>query len=313
MKFLSWISLERLMFFYNREKVQGREAKALSIILPTVGCMWRKCNMCSYFEDSPINSSIDIFSEFVNEFNNAYDIEIKKVKLFTSGSFLDPREISPNDANKIVSFLSDKGVCEVTLESRPEFIIEENLTELTKNNDIQIEVAVGIESANNRILKHSINKGFTFEDYISASEILKKFNIKNKAYLMIKPPYLNEKEAIYDAILSAKLIEDIADVISFNPMTVHKNTLVEYLWNKGEYSPPWGWSILKILKETSNLRPDIICQPVAFGRSRGPKNCKICNREIEKRILDFSLKNDPKILEYECECKKEWEEELLKL
>jgi radical SAM enzyme (TIGR01210 family) len=300
------------MFFYNRENVQGEESKALSIILPTIGCRWRRCNMCSYFEDSPVDDSIDIYSIFVDEFNNAYDEEIRKVKLFTSGSFLDPREVNLECAKKIVSFLSEKRVYEVTLESRPEFIKEDYLKELVENNDLQIEVAMGLESANNRVLQHSINKGFTFEDFLSASKILKKLRIKNKAYLMIKPPFLNEKEAIHDAVESAKAIEDIADVISFNPMTVHKNTLVEYLWNKGEYSPPWGWSILKILKETSNLRPDIICHPVAFGRSRGPKNCKNCNREIEKRILEFSLNNNPDILDYDCYCKKEWEKELLK-
>lgn len=300
------------MFFYNRENVQGKEAKALSIILPTVGCRWRRCNMCSYFDDSPSDSSIDIFSIFVQEFNSAYDEEIKKVKLFTSGSFLDPKEVNHDCAKKIISFLSEKGISEVTLESRPEYVEEDYLKELMENNDLQIEVAMGLESSNNMVLKHSINKGFTFEDFLSASDILKRLGIINKAYLMIKPPFLTEKEAIHDAINSAKSIENIADVISFNPMTVHKNTLVEYLWNKGEYSPPWGWSILEILKETANLRPDIICHPVAFGRSRGPKNCKSCNREIEKKILEFSISNDPKILEYDCECKKEWEEELLK-
>ena len=299
------------MFFYNRENVQGKEAKALSIILPTVGCRWRRCNMCSYFDDSPSDTSIDIFGIFVQEFDNAYDEEIKKVKLFTSGSFFDPKEVDHDCAKKIISFLSEKGISEVTLESRPEYVEEDYLKELMGNNDLQIEVAMGLESSNNKILKHSINKGFTFEDFLSVSEILKKLGIKNKAYLMIKPPFLTEKEAIHDAINSAKSIEKIADVISFNPMTVHKNTLVEYLWNKGEYSPPWGWSILEILKETANLRPDIICHPVAFGRSRGPKNCKSCNREIEKKILEFSLNNDPDILDYDCECKKEWEEELM--
>lgn len=299
------------MFFYNRENIQGKEGKALSIILPTIGCRWRRCNMCSYFEDSPSDPSIDLFNVFVDEFNSAYDKEIRKVKIFTSGSFLDPKEVNQDCAKKIITFLSERGIPEVTLESRPEYIKKDYLEELV-GIGVQIEVAIGLESSNNRILQHSINKGFTFEDFLSASEVLKKLGIKNKAYIMIKPPFVTEKEAIHDAINSAISIENIADVISFNPMTVHKNTIVEYLWNKGEYSPPWGWSILEILKETSNLRPDIICHPVAFGRSRGPKNCKICNREIEKRILDFSLKNDPKILEYGCECKKEWEEELLK-
>ncbi|HPX23721.1 MAG: archaeosine biosynthesis radical SAM protein RaSEA [Candidatus Methanofastidiosum sp.] len=298
------------MFFYNRENIQGKEGKALSIILPTIGCRWRRCNMCSYFEDSPSDPSIDLFNVFVDEFNSAYDKEIRKVKIFTSGSFLDPKEVNQDCAKKIITFLSERGIPEVTLESRPEYIKKDYLEELV-GIGVQIEVAIGLESSNNRILQHSINKGFTFEDFLSASEVLKKLDIKNKAYIMIKPPFVTEKEAIHDAINSAISIENIADVISFNPMTVHKNTIVEYLWNKGEYSPPWGWSILEILKETSNLRPDIICHPVAFGRSRGPKNCKICNREIEKRILDFSLKNDPKILEYGCECKKEWEEELL--
>lgn len=268
--------------------------------------------MCSYFEDSLEDVSRDIFDVFVEAFEDAYDNDVKKIKLFTSGSFLDSKELDPDCAKKIFSFISKKNVSEVTIESRPEYVKKEYLEELMDEvKDIQIEVAMGLESSNNKVLRYSINKGFTFEDFLSASEILKKLGIKNKAYLMIKPPFLTEKEAIYDAINSAKTIENIVDVISFNPMTIHKHTLVEYLWQKKEYSPPWGWSIIEILKETANLKPDIICHPVAFGRFRGPKNCKVCNREIEKRILEFSMDNNPKILDYECECKKEWEKELL--
>ena len=189
--------------------------------------------MCSYFEDSPSDPSIDLFNVFVDEFNSAYDKEIRKVKIFTSGSFLDPKEVNQDCAKKIITFLSERGIPEVTLESRPEYIKKDYLEELV-GIGVQIEVAIWLESSNNRILQHSINKGFTFEDFLSASEVLKKLGIKNKAYIMIKPPFVTEKEAIHDAINSARSIENIADVISFNPMTVHKNTIVEYLWNKGE-------------------------------------------------------------------------------
>ncbi len=301
------------MYFYNREIIQGQDGKALSIILPTIGCRWRRCNMCSYFEDSPEDVSRDIFDVFIDLFNNAYDNDVKKIKLFTSGSFLDPKEIDIDCAKKIISFISEKDVLEITIESRPEYVKKEYLEDLRNSaKNVQIEVAIGLESSNNKVLQYSIDKGFTFEDFLLASEILKKLSIKNKVYLMIKPPFLTEKEAIHDAINSAKAIENLVDVISFNPMTIHKHTLVEYLWQKKEYSPPWGWSIMEILKGTANLKPDIICHPVAFGRFRGPKNCKVCNREVEERILEFSINNNPKILDYECDCKKEWEKELLK-
>ena len=54
--------------------------------------------MCSYFEDSPSDPSIDLFNVFVDEFNSAYDKEIRKVKIFTSGSFLDPKEVNQDCA-----------------------------------------------------------------------------------------------------------------------------------------------------------------------------------------------------------------------
>ena len=55
------------------------------------------------------------------------------------------------------------------------------------------------------------------------------YNIYNKAYLLLKPPFLSEKESIEDIINSINTIHNIVDIISINPCNIQKNTFVEKL------------------------------------------------------------------------------------
>jgi radical SAM enzyme (TIGR01210 family) len=173
-----------------------------------------------------------------------------------------------------------------------------------------LQVALGLESANNALLRDSINKGFQFEDYQMAANTVKGSGATLKTYLLIKPPFLTEREAITDSTDSAKMIQEISDVISFNPVNVQKGTLVERLWRRDEYRPPWLWSVVKVLEECRNLGPRVVSFPSGGGKRRGAHNCFECDGEFLSAIEDFSLGLRESLEDLHCDCREQWSDVL---
>ncbi|NIO19337.1 MAG: hypothetical protein GTN76_00975 [Candidatus Aenigmarchaeota archaeon] len=133
-----------------------------------------------------------------------------------------------------------------------------------------------------------------------------------RVYLLLKPPFLTEEEAIADTIASAlAAVRDGATTISINPVVVHKGTLLEILWRQKNYRPPWLWSVIETLKELRKHLPahiNVICHPVAGGKSRGPHNCGRCDKHILHAIRTFSLtQNQKPFIDLNCACKPLWE------
>jgi hypothetical protein len=289
---------------------------AFVIIFRTRGCSWALnsgCSMCGYFNDSIWTkiSDEDILKQFETAMEK-YENQ-KFVKIFNSGSFLDDKEISPKIRKKILNKLSETSD-KISIESRPEFITSKKLSEIKKIiGSKQFEIGIGLETADDSIRKNCINKGFNYKDYKKAAELVKKHGFSLKTYLLIKPPFMTEKEAIDDAIQSVNKIKDFTDIISFNPCNVQRNTVVEYLWKRREYRPPWLFSIVEILKESNKITDKVLlkCDISGGGNIRGAHNCKKCDNIFLKAISKFSLSQDVKVLNnLDCECKEKWLDQL---
>ncbi len=297
----------------EKDILKGEIVDTLVIIFRTRGCTWAYksgCSMCGYFNDSAWEKVTD--EELISQYNIAMEKfkDQKFVKIFNSGSFLDETEISKKVRDKILKDLNTK-VEKVSFESRPEYITEDTIDDVKNifKNKV-IEIGIGLETADDNIRKDCINKGFTFKDFKKAADILKKNSFRLKTYVLIKPPFLTEKESINDAISTVKKIKDFTDVISFNPCNVQKRTVVEYLWKKNLYRPPWLFSVVEILKESKRIVNDNVrlkCDVAGGGSIRGAHNCKKCDNRYLKEISKFSLNQDPKFFEkLECSCKEEW-------
>ncbi len=298
--------------FWREKDFLDSPIEAGVVILPTVGCRWGRkegCTMCGYVYDAPREISQE---RVVEEFNRALGAldSIVYLKIFTSGSFLDPQEISADAVREILSHVPGQ-VTRVQIESRPEFIKEKVLSDITGMLSAELEIGIGLESANDRI-RESINKGFSFDDFEKAVRVCKSHGVKVKAYLLLKPPFLTEKEALADAkdsIVNAQKAG--ADRVSVNPLNVQRGTLVERLWQRGEYRPPWLWSVIEVLKwADENVDIPVLSHPTAAGKRRGAHNCGNCDTEVYRGIMAYSTTRDPKHLEVDCECKKSWKDAL---
>jgi radical SAM enzyme (TIGR01210 family) len=306
--------------WYGEDLLYSGKGNAIFIILPTPGCAHALsasggCTMCSYIADSPLEAVspdelVDIFKNSLNRF----DIKPKTVvKIFVSGSFLNEDEIPREARDEILKLLNkEKNVEEVVVESRPEYVTEEILKACCSLIPDKIfEVSIGLETSSDYIKEYKINKGFTNEDFERAVSVVKNlksdYKIASKAYLFVKPILTSEKEAIEDAVASAIYAEEVGvDRISFCPATIHKGTLMEVLWRRGSYQPPWIWSILEIIKRVRSLvKIPVIMDTSGFGTRRGPFNCKKCNKKLKNLIIQSNL--DQSIPEeFDCECKDRW-------
>ncbi len=283
----------------EKERFDGEIVDCLTIILPTKGCSWDSCYMCGYTADSDRNATQNkVYSEFM-EIVEKRSADI--IKIFTSGSFFDEREIEKETRKKIYKKISEKGFKRVIVESRPEFLNEDVVNEISESG-LDFEIGIGVETSNDVYRKKLINKGFNFSDFVRVSELLKGI-ARIKAYLLLKPPLLSEREAIEDALKSISDVKKYADTISLNLMTVHSKTVVEKLYVKGLYRPPWLWSAVEILKKADG---EIICDPVAGGKSRGPHNCFRCDRDIVNEIKEFSLTQKKSVFRTKCDCIDRW-------
>lgn len=299
------------------DRVLGKEGHALVVILPTVGCHWALtaggCSMCGYIYDG--TSSIPSPSLILEHFKLAYEKAASlsspmSVKIFTSGSFFDEREVPKPARDEILRFLScESKVEEVIVESRPEFVMEEAVNDTINTlGGKKLTVAIGLETTNDKV-RSIINKGFSLSDFKVALETLKRLEAGVKVYLLVKPPFLREVEAIFDVENSIRQLSKMGvDAISLNPCTVHKGTFVELLWKRGDYRPPWLWSLVKIILDVHDeTDTTITCAPTASGHPRGPHNCGSCDREIDAALKRFSVTQNTKQLEdLDCKCKLQW-------
>ncbi len=291
------------------------------LILDAGGCRWALesggCSMCGYVNDTcrrPVSdaemaSQLARFLKTMPGSKGPYGLRI-----FTSGSSLDDREIGPKAWEMVFEGLrSLSGLSELTVESRPQHVTEEKVASLVESiPGVEVEVAMGLETSSDWIREACIGKGFAFEEFVGACRAARSCGARTKAYVLLKPPFLSEFDSGCDSVQTVLDIRDLVDSVSLNACNVQKGTLVEELFRAGMYRPPWIWTVLEVLREARRsleASKNVICDQVAFGTRRGPHNCKRCDRAATGMVSRFSLSQDPCHLEgLECACRGDWEE-----
>ena len=299
----------------GRERHEGTIRECLTVIFRTSGCRWNRCLMCSYrHERFPTGLSIesqekDLLAQLAWVQEQHKPDSYQMVKIFTSGSFFDPREVPPAVRLRIAAAFFGKIVI---AETRPEFVDADSIAPFLAAIDdgswnMPLVCAIGLETTDDKIREKCIQKGFLLSDFNAACERARASGTGVKAYLLFKPLFLTEREAVEDMKRSIRQVSGQVDMISLNPCTVQRRTELEWYWKKGAYRPPYLWSLLDILQDSP---VHITCDPVGGGRHRGAHNCGACDNGIVKGIQDYSLTGDrdlvASLLETECACKEEW-------
>ncbi|MXV63568.1 TIGR01210 family radical SAM protein [Natronorubrum sp. JWXQ-INN-674] len=308
----------------DEDNTPGGVKQSLTIILNTGGCRWARaggCTMCGYVAESVDGGSvshealmdqIDICLEHEQEHG---DEPADLIKIYTSGSFLDEREVGAESRRAIAETFGDRE--RIVLESLPDFVSREKIGDFTQYG-IDTDIAIGLETATDRVRHDCVNKYFDFADFEDACEEAAVADAEAgddveagiKAYLLMKPPFLTESEAVADMISSIERCADVegCHTVSMNPCNVQRYTMVDELYFNDGYRPPWLWSVAHVLEETADVDAIVVSDPVGHGSDRGPHNCTECDDLVQKAIKDFDLRQDPSVFEQvSCECELTWE------
>ena len=170
--------------------------------------------------------------EIVDEkFHELRKEKIDRLKIFASGSFLDDRQFPATIRRYIVKKCLDQNIRDLVVESRPEFVTAERLADF---NNIKLTVAIGLEIADNEMLK-KYRKGFTVEDYTKAAETLHANGCRLRTYLMIGLPIVTDHVAMTKK--SVEFARKYSDSIVLINTFPHSAAPIFEIWVSGEWRP----------------------------------------------------------------------------
>lgn len=310
-------------FYYVNLLYDFKEKKAnkqLTLLLPGKGCAWAKknggCTMCGFskkieqlkrkFSD---NDLISLYETAVIMTNKN---KVVTISIYNAGSFINNDEISEKVQLEIFRRLEKHPTIKnIFIESRAEYINNKKIITLKRVLEGKnLIVAIGLEAQDDKIRNNYIKKGLSKAEYENAIKILKKNRVRVATYILIKPIYLNEKEAIKEAIKSAEYaFKAGTDEVIFESSFVQRCTIMELLYNEKKFTPPWLWTIIEVLKKTYNLGDVRLGgfsdepPPIAI-----PFNCKNCSPRIEQLLYNYRENNNIRVFDNSyCDCKKKWE------
>jgi radical SAM enzyme (TIGR01210 family) len=221
-------------FVAEQERAESGEVVSVStIFLTNRECPWR-CLMCDLWRNTLTESVPPGAIPTQIDFALASLPPARQLKLYNSGSFFDPRAIPTADfpaiAERVHSFER------VIVECHPALVGEPSL----RFRDLlhgRLEVAMGLETAHPEVLSR-LNKRMTLDQFARAAKFLRAHDIALRVFILVKPPFLDEAEALEWARRSLDFAFDCgANVASLIP-TRFGNGSLEALAAQEEFSPP---------------------------------------------------------------------------
>jgi archaeosine synthase beta-subunit len=293
------------------EAIGPERVRAFVLILKTRGCYWadlKGCSMCGYSKDTLGRSATpEELAEQTDRALARYHDE-PYVKVYTSGSFLDDREVDPESRRRFVRAFSGRAR-RLLFETLPEFATPATLAPLKEEFAGELEVALGLETTDPVVLARYVHKSAAPSEYLAAADRVRALGLRAKAYLLLKPPYLTEDEAIDDVVRSVGDAASRFDALSVNPVHIQNGTVVEWLYHRGRYRPPWLWSVVEALARGADRRgvARLVSFPTAGGLARGPHNCGKCDARVLAAIEEASLSQEfGPLHDLDCTCRAEW-------
>ncbi|MEC7720943.1 MAG: archaeosine biosynthesis radical SAM protein RaSEA [Candidatus Thermoplasmatota archaeon] len=315
----SWDATEPATVYKTPEIMpDGTHCTAATVIFRTRGCVWwwkSGCTFCGYFNDVRDDvTADDLFAQWEEAKRRLDDFEgCSMVKVYTSGTFFEDRENPPEWQDVILRETHERGL-HLVVEAQAQMCTPEKIAWVAERHP-GCTVAIGLEAYDDTVLRFHVNKGFSTKQWHRSVEMLKDNNLRVKTYLIFKPPFMSEGDALR---LTTKWVTEVApysDDISVNPMNIQRRTVVDRLYRNREYRPPWLWSLVDMLEithaDTTGANARMIVHPTAGGKLRGAHNCGKCDEDVVAAIERYSVSADLRELEgLDCDCKQVWRVEI---
>jgi len=221
-------------FFVEPER--GPSAEILptaTILLTNRECPWR-CLMCDLWRNTLVESVPPGAIPQQIDYALARMPAARQIKLYNSGSFFDPHAIPPEDYPAIAERLS--AFERIVVECHPA-LVNASCLQFAALLKGRLEVAMGLETVHPEILAQ-INKRMTLEIFAKAAQFLAENNMDLRAFILVKPPFMQSQDAVEWAARSLDFAFDCGATAATLIATRGGNGGMEELAAAGHFSPP---------------------------------------------------------------------------
>ena len=218
----------------------------------------------------------------------------RNIKLYNSGNFFDPQAIPRGDWQSIARMVEP--FHRLVVENHPRFT-DRRCLEFQQIISPKLEVAIGLETIHPQILR-SLNKQMSLGDFSQAVASLRAADMDVRAFVLLKPPGLEEQAAIEWAVKSIEYaFECGVQICSLIPVRAG-NGAVDDLLARGLYREPSLDSLENALKRSLQLNRGRVYVDLWDISNR--KRCPHCHK---RRIERLHRMNDTQALLAPISCK----------
>ncbi len=231
--------------------------------------------------------------------------------VYNEGNFFNTDEL-PATARRQILRRIDRipDVKAVIVESLPRYLTKGVLAEMRKILGPRvIEIGIGLESADAVIRTLCVNKSYTLNDFVAAVARVRPY-AQALAYVLLKPAFLTEKEALEDAVSTCRYAFDNGiDIVSLEPVNISDYNMSGRLNRIGSYRSCWLWTIVEVVRRASEMGTVRLGgEQFAPKYEHHPWNCPRCTSAFYKAFQRYNATMDVGVLTaLRCECRSQWE------
>jgi radical SAM enzyme (TIGR01210 family) len=304
--------MPRFVSYDQLRRTDGTVMGRKKVILMSGGCSVPTCTMCPFTNENnyghhrapgALLAQVDAVLA-----RTPGEPDYSMLALYNDGSFFAPREIPVDVRLAIAERVAAAGVTHLVVESLPQFITGKALAPFVQRlGPVTLEIGVGLQSSDDLVRETLVNTRITRPVFERALTAMREHGVVPKIYLMIKPPFLTDGEAITDVVQSVAYVRALGvDGVTLCPTRVSRNTVAWQLYENGQYQPPNLWTVVEAVRrahEAAAVRVACINLRGSDFESVFPDSCPDCADGIVDALLRYSETGDPADLPTSCGCR----------
>lgn len=224
------------------------------------GCVNRKvgqCFMCEYGHGRMVDTKeIEAGIQEVKSYSN-----IDEIVIGTCGSIFNRQEFSWNNFRYLVNCIKELYIEVIIFEVHYKDVTDEILKYIRDNiSNKLIIIEMGFETSNSEIRINNLGKIIDNDEMIKTINKVHDYGFLVTLNILFGIPWLSEIERVRDCIDSINWAFDhkVNSVVVF-PLNIKQNTLVEKLYNLGEYKRVSHLEFIRMLDRVDVARLGEVC------------------------------------------------------
>lgn len=163
----------------------------------------------AYGKESPITAQ-HYLQQFRSAFKDRPIDDYDVICVYNSGNWFADREVPPEARRGIYKEIALSQAEAMMVQSLPQFITPRTIEEAKGIlGDKKLIVGIGLQSSNDTVRHLCVNTTCTKDRFEQAVQLLSNSGYLAETYIMIKPPFLTEREAIQDTVESIQYLDSI--------------------------------------------------------------------------------------------------------